>query len=338
MTRPKLSIIDNEGQNHLLDALRTLCETASALELEVAFVTSSGVKKLLPSLRKVAARGGVRILTGLYQSITEPAALRALIKVQRQTKGKLTVKLARERDFHRKMYLARTKGTLQVIVGSSNLTMGGLISGGEINLRIGIPVTSPQALRLSKIFKSDWKKGFELTLDRIQRYEAKAKRPKQALLSTTTLAQILGGQTEHVKGVDDDDKQPSRYWCDGVDGGVSKEVAASVYEQTGWDKKGYSWSGLRTSVYEDDDCILFIDRTSKPGWAYLVRVRGQTEVETKSDGRYFVAHTTLPKTKRRMLTKAFLQELKVLGIKQPGRVRAKLSDKKWIEATRLFSK
>lgn len=340
MGQPKLSIIDNEGHNHLLDGLKSLCDVATSLDLEVAFVTAAGVDKLMPSFRKVAGRRGVRILTGLYQSITEPAALRSLLKVQRQTKGRLMVKLAHERDFHRKLYLARTSDTVHVIIGSSNMTMGGLISGGEINIRVALPAVSVPATRLTKIFRGDWRKGFALTAERIRRYEKKSTRPKQRLLSSTALNQILGGATGHTAGILDENgtNQTRRYWCDGIDGYISEKVSTLIDAQTGWERKGYAWSGLRTTLYEDEDYIMLVDRTSKPGRICLVRVRSQTEFPTKDDGRYFVAYTPIKGMKTRKLTRGLLEKLSEIGIVKPGRKRLQMNETRWNKIVALFRK
>jgi HKD family nuclease len=87
----------------------------------------------------VAADGGVRLLTGLYQKFTEPQALRTLLRIQEETCGQLSVRLSLEPQFHRKMYLLTSRTRSTAILGSSNLTRDGLRSGGELNVMVCLP-------------------------------------------------------------------------------------------------------------------------------------------------------------------------------------------------------
>ena len=61
----------------------------------------------LPLLRRAAARGKVRVLTGLYQDLTDLKALRALLGAQEQTNERFEVRLSRNRKFHQKLYIIK---------------------------------------------------------------------------------------------------------------------------------------------------------------------------------------------------------------------------------------
>ena len=204
-----------------------------------------------------------------------------------------------------------------------------------MNIRLAIERESTQATRLAKIFRSDWNKAYPLTAARIGRYEQRAKRPRASTLSASNLKEILGGETDHFSATVDD--HAPRYWCDGIHQTLKKSTIALIEEQTGWEQKGYDWSGLGTNVYEDDDRVLLVDRRYKPARLHIMRIRAQTEVTT-SDGRYFVAHTPAPKTRTRKLTKNFRKRLVVIGIKRPGYIRQKLSEKRWRAVAELFRK
>jgi HKD family nuclease len=56
--------------------LEAQLRNASEVSIAVAFVTPSGLHEILQPLRQVAASGSIRLLTGLYQKITEPRALK----------------------------------------------------------------------------------------------------------------------------------------------------------------------------------------------------------------------------------------------------------------------
>src|SRR5437016_13080803 len=67
-------IIENSGPDNLRDTLRSHLRRASEVSIAVAFVRQSGLDEIVQALRQVATRGNVRLLTGLYQKMTEPRA------------------------------------------------------------------------------------------------------------------------------------------------------------------------------------------------------------------------------------------------------------------------
>ena len=129
----KLEFIENSGPDNLRDTLKARLHTASHVSLAVAFITRSGVEEIVQPLREAAGRGKVRLLTGLYQKVTQPEALEVLLRLQRQTKVRLETRVSCDPTFHRKLYLLQRGTTAYVIIGSSNLTREGLQSGGELN-------------------------------------------------------------------------------------------------------------------------------------------------------------------------------------------------------------
>lgn len=107
------------------------------LDCLVAFATVSGFKLLLSSL-KTALDGGAtaRFAVGLSLEHTQPDVLRRLFGMKR-------VKLylgGGDAVFHPKIYaFGRNLGRSRVIVGSSNLTAGGLMENHEASAIIGDP-------------------------------------------------------------------------------------------------------------------------------------------------------------------------------------------------------
>ncbi len=117
---------------HLLDDL----DLADRLDLAVAFILPSGVDLLENHIRDLIDRGGVaRILTGDYQRVTDPQALRRLKDIGDRVD--LRVYECQDRSFHPKAYLISAQGgTHSAYVGSSNLTRTALCDGVEWNYRI----------------------------------------------------------------------------------------------------------------------------------------------------------------------------------------------------------
>ena len=107
------------------------------LDCLVAFATSSGFKLLLSPLKKALDGGATaRFAVGLSLEHTQPDVLRRLFRMK-------CVKLylgGGDAVFHPKIYaFGRKRGRSLVIVGSSNLTAGGLMENHEASAIIGDP-------------------------------------------------------------------------------------------------------------------------------------------------------------------------------------------------------
>lgn len=128
------------GDDALHAHLRPLIDRAKAVDLSVSFLMASGVRLVLPHLRDLLDRGGrLRLLTGDYLGVTEPAALRLISDLQGERH--LHVFQAGQIPFHPKawMFTFPNEGGA-LIVGSSNLSRSALTDGIEWNLRHVDPV------------------------------------------------------------------------------------------------------------------------------------------------------------------------------------------------------
>ena len=111
-------------------------------------------------------------MTGLYQCVTEPGALRLLVQAAAASGGRFHVRLSKELQLHAKMYLTSTGTRGTCIVGSSNLSRDGLSSSGELNVSLTSTGSAPIVRTLIRKFDEAWElDSAELTLDRILRYE-----------------------------------------------------------------------------------------------------------------------------------------------------------------------
>lgn len=127
-------------------------EHATQVDIAVAFVFVAALNAgVLSRLRDVLARKGsrVRLLTGDYQNVTEPAALRLLLTLREQAQaseelhGEFQLRVFQtaktQSSFHPKAYLLHSDAQgapLATYVGSSNLSRTGLFDGVEWNLRL----------------------------------------------------------------------------------------------------------------------------------------------------------------------------------------------------------
>lgn len=131
-----IELLLNEDQRVHGNALVGLLKRAQQLECMVAFAKESALLDLLGPLEKALARGmKARFAVGLSFHLTEPAMLRKLFDLTKKYKMALYLS-ATEETFHPKIYAVREPGQCRVIVGSANLTAGGLTNNYEASVLV----------------------------------------------------------------------------------------------------------------------------------------------------------------------------------------------------------
>lgn len=128
-----------DSKNHqavLLENLKAFQEAFFA----VAFLKESGLNKILLALKTFIRNGGqISIIAGQNFALTEPEALhtlRKLFKNYPNCKLYLAKANVKERVFHPKIYLFKSKGNCSVISGSANITQGGLVNNLEASILV----------------------------------------------------------------------------------------------------------------------------------------------------------------------------------------------------------
>jgi HKD family nuclease len=302
MASPRVAfeVIENTGPNNLRDVLKAQLARASEVCIAVAFVTEAGLDEIIQPLRQVAAQGKVRLITGLYQRVTEPKALRTLLRIQKETRGKFSVRLSREPQFHRKVFLLENRTQTTAIIGSSNLTREGLRSGGELDMMVSLPKDSPSHKRLKEAFEKDWKKrrSVSLTAEQIERYESvRPASVRQKGYTTGQLKKILGAEPSHQKATTQDESV--NLWRDCITGFVKNRTKRIVSENTNWDDRNYIWFSVGgPHPYQIGDRIFLFDFTAKRLNLIEVKDITRTPIPTP-DGRHFVAYRQVRNYSRR---------------------------------------
>lgn len=124
-----------------LHALRALIRDNDAVLAAVAYVKRSGVELIGREVRDLHQRGGrMELLTAFDFGLTDPAALDRL-----STFG-TTIRIFRGRTYHPKIYLGERGAARQALLGSANLTSGGL----QRNVEAGVHVSGDLALPLHR--------------------------------------------------------------------------------------------------------------------------------------------------------------------------------------------
>jgi len=125
--------------------------SATRTMMAVAFVKFSGVRLIQENLVGLLDRGGeAEIIFGLDFSLTEPRALSRVMEIQASHPALTLFAFSnpylpgREPAFHPKLYMfEQADGDWTAIIGSSNLSRGGLIDNVEIGVAIDGPKTNP---------------------------------------------------------------------------------------------------------------------------------------------------------------------------------------------------
>ena len=118
-------------------------QNANSAKIAVAFLKYSGVKVIEKSLDSfLKNNGGIEIIAGLDFKTTEPQSIHYFIQLQKQA-ANLKFYCYGDKDenktnvvFHPKIYLFEKGRETTGIVGSTNLTRGGLLTNFEVNVVI----------------------------------------------------------------------------------------------------------------------------------------------------------------------------------------------------------
>ena len=109
----------------------------------VAFVKRSGVKHVAAQLAAFSKAGKVEIIVGIDHQGTSYEGLEGLLRAASPNGRVVVFHNPLRYTFHPKLYLFKSATQAEVVVGSGNLTEGGLFTNYEAALRLGLDLTKP---------------------------------------------------------------------------------------------------------------------------------------------------------------------------------------------------
>lgn len=123
-----------------LSEIRRCCRRAKRIRTAIGLITRNGLNLIEADLEQLLARGGeIEVLVGTDMA-TDPEAIAALLKLQKRYTGRMTIRRfasGSSQIFHPKVWaFSFRSGPGAAIVGSSNLTSGGLECNLEANVRV----------------------------------------------------------------------------------------------------------------------------------------------------------------------------------------------------------
>ena len=150
-----MEVVDNMRLK-AADALTGAMESANSIRFAVAFASADGLDKLSSKTTGILRKGGsAEFLVGLDLRVTEPSALWQIYTWFKEYKGASLYCLAEPEKaalYHPKLYLVEAKQRILCLVGSSNLTAGGLERNLEINVLLSFPQDSGPASDLQAAY------------------------------------------------------------------------------------------------------------------------------------------------------------------------------------------
>ena len=130
-----LNAITGQDKN-LYKQFKEELPAAQEVKIIVAFLKESGVKLIVDDLKKQALKGAeIKIITGRYLNITEPAAL-YLLKDRLGDMVELRFYNDDAISFHPKAYFLEKEEEKVLFIGSSNISKAALTDGVEWNYRM----------------------------------------------------------------------------------------------------------------------------------------------------------------------------------------------------------
>ena len=141
----EIRIIDNQKKT-MYDVLSNCIEKSQVIRIAVAFAQNSGFRLIKEALNEFFKSGGkATILIGLDFHTTDPVVLRELLSYREAgycldfycMHGKQKELLV----YHPKLYLFNNGDNVVSIIGSSNLSKGGLLDNVELNVEISMKDT-----------------------------------------------------------------------------------------------------------------------------------------------------------------------------------------------------
>jgi HKD family nuclease len=192
-----ISLLDND-QLTVREAVEEVCAGAQRLRIAVAFAKESGLAAS-PAVEGVVRRGGeVRLLAGLDFQLTDLDALTPFEQPPSAARVYLNPDQTGRSVFHPKVYLAESESEAAAIIGSSNLTAGGLQANVEANVLIRGDRDDP-TLKLVRGFHDRlWNSGFSfpVTSRFRERYQELQSRRLRVELSLRAEADFARAQRE----------------------------------------------------------------------------------------------------------------------------------------------
>jgi len=163
--------LDRFVEEHLSEML----SRTKSLDIAVGYFHISGYERIGQEVQRLLERGGkVRVLLGNLrrEELTRSTARLLLHLIELPP---VEVRTIKPRRLHAKLFLARgSDGIVHILLGSSNLTRGGLIENVELNTYDVVGYRNPRAVALIKWFEDIWATAIDVDRELLEEIVAAA--------------------------------------------------------------------------------------------------------------------------------------------------------------------
>lgn len=178
-------LITNQGSNNHNAAISDIFKYNGEIFLSVAFLKKSGLDQLMNSILDFLRKGNkLTVICGLDFGLTEPKALLILhnLSLKFRVQTFICIDENKVQIFHPKLYMSVSdnNGNANVIIGSANLTSGGLLSNNECSILTKLTNDETIYTELLNYLNSLINKSEKCTLLRILQYQKFYDEQKQA--------------------------------------------------------------------------------------------------------------------------------------------------------------
>jgi SNF2 family DNA or RNA helicase len=178
LIEPQFEIIDNLDV-FVKDKLSSMLEDAENLDIATGYFQISGWQAFSDQVETLIEKGGkVRLLIGnISKDYLTPQTANFLLRLIKNPK--IEARTVKPRLLHAKLFLAKGNSKLKVLLGSSNVTLGGMEANIELNTYEVLELDSNKAKSLIQWYEQLWESAipideeleFEITLASQQKKE-----------------------------------------------------------------------------------------------------------------------------------------------------------------------
>lgn len=166
--------LTNYSDLSFLDRIKDCFKKCNSFTLSVSFIKKAGLVLFQKEIEEALERGAKgRIITSTYQNFTDIASLKDFLAWQNKYDNfecHLDMNCFGENGFHSKGYLFEYDDSIEIIVGSSNITRFALLKNIEWNISLISKNNIESYDEAIKNFEYLWDRTFKLSEDVIKQY------------------------------------------------------------------------------------------------------------------------------------------------------------------------
>ena len=157
-----------------LDKIKSNFKKCNSFTLSVSFIKKAGLVLFQREIEEALERGAKgRIITSTYQNFTDIASLKDFLTWQNKYKNfecHVDMNCFGENGYHSKGYLFEYDDSIEIVVGSSNITRFALLKNIEWNISLVSKESIDSYKEAMKNFDYLWERTFKLNEDIIRQY------------------------------------------------------------------------------------------------------------------------------------------------------------------------